>query len=67
MVLLLVAFIWMAVIGYHRDQVPIIVLLGGAGVLLAWLGHGTYQSAKRENAEGEIEQRDAGGKHRRQR
>ncbi|TFD13141.1 hypothetical protein [Cryobacterium sp. TMT4-10] len=59
-VLLLVGFVWMSVIGYYPDQLPVIIVLVAAGALLAWLGQRMYQSAKRENALHRIKQRDLG-------
>ena len=58
--LLLAGFIWMAIIGYYPNQLPIIVGLLAVGALLAWLGQKMHQSAKRENALAQIKHRDAG-------
>ena len=59
-VLMVVAFVWMAIIGYYPDQLPIIIVLVAAGALLAWLGQRMYQDAKRENALHRIKERDLG-------
>lgn len=59
-VLLLVVFVWMAIIGFYPDELPIIIVMGAVGALLTWLGQRMYQSAKRENALNRIEQRDIG-------
>ena len=59
-VLLLVAFVWMSIVGYYPGQLPIIFVFFAAGALLAWQGQRMYQSAKRENALHRIKQRDQG-------
>lgn len=59
-VLALVAFVWMSIIGYYPDQLPVILVLLAAGGVLLWLGQRMYQAAKRENALHRIKERDLG-------
>jgi hypothetical protein len=58
--LMLAAIAWMAIIGFYPSQLPIIIVMAAVGAGLAWTGQRMYQSAKRETALRQIEQRDAG-------
>ncbi|GAA4531341.1 hypothetical protein GCM10023160_33640 [Brachybacterium paraconglomeratum] len=58
--LIVIGFIWGFVIGYYPSDLPVLLglLLVGAG--MAWGGQRMFQTAKRQNTEREIAQRDAG-------
>jgi uncharacterized membrane protein len=58
--IMLAAIGWMSIIGFYPDQLPMIFVMAAVGALLAWIGQRMYQSAKRETALRQIEQRDAG-------
>lgn len=58
--LLLAAIIWMAIIGFYPDQLPIIIVMVVAGALLAWQGQRARDAAKRANALNRIAARDKG-------
>lgn len=58
-VLIVIGLFWGGVIGYYPSDLPLLLglLLVGAG--MAWGGQRMFQTAKRQNAEHEIAQRDA--------
>ncbi|QHC57599.1 hypothetical protein [Rathayibacter sp. VKM Ac-2760] len=59
-VLVLIALVWVSIIGYYPQQLPVILVIGAAGVGAALYGRRLLETAKRENALRSIARRDSG-------
>lgn len=58
--LILAVIVWVSIIGYYQNQLPVIFVLLALGAGLAWYGQRLLHAAKRENALRSIRRRDSG-------